>query len=57
MHLIRWCRVFCSEEQDIGIIQHWFESGKTKSPREIAAMITRLVAQGPIGLFGALRGS
>lgn len=42
---------------NIGLIQHWFESGKRQSPREIAVIMTRLVGQGPIVASGFLGGS
>jgi AcrR family transcriptional regulator len=41
---------------NLGVIQHWYDTGKTKSAREMATIITRLAGLGPIaasGLFPA----
>src|SRR5690606_36932782 len=33
---------------NVGVLQHWFESGQHQSPRELALIMTRLIAQGPV---------
>lgn len=37
---------------NIGLIQHWFGTGRRQSPREIAMIMTRIVASGPLAAFG-----
>lgn len=37
---------------NVGILQHWFESGQVQSPRELALIMTRLIAQGPAKATG-----
>lgn len=40
---------------NIGIVQHWLETGMQHTPRELALMLTRLTGQGPIAAFGVPR--
>jgi len=37
---------------NVGVLQHWFESGQVQSPRELALIMTRLIAQGPVTVTG-----
>jgi AcrR family transcriptional regulator len=36
----------------IGILMHWFETGRRQSPRELAGMITRILHYGPLRSTG-----
>lgn len=37
---------------NLGVIQHWLESGMQLSPREMALLITRMTTFGPLQTFG-----
>jgi AcrR family transcriptional regulator len=37
---------------NVGVLQHWFETGQQQSPTEVAMIMTRLVGQGPLSAFG-----
>jgi hypothetical protein len=37
---------------NIGVIQHWFESGMKYSPAYMALLITRMVKRGPLANLG-----
>lgn len=40
---------------NVGLIQHWFETGQQQSPRDLAMIMTRIVTQGPLAAFGIHR--
>ncbi|WP_276356463.1 TetR/AcrR family transcriptional regulator [Cohnella caldifontis] len=42
---------------NLGVIQHWYDTGKTKTAREMATIMTRLAGLGPIVASGILPGS
>jgi AcrR family transcriptional regulator len=42
---------------NVGLLQHWFQTGQQQSPKDLARIMTRMITQGPLVTLGITRPS